>query len=175
MSEPVRLAGHGRRKDGADVTWTLAEGRRGRRWRETISHDGRLVHALLFETGPDRRFSHLELATPEGLATLHPEGDGTLHGNVVRGGRGVAHVVGLPYGADASVIVAGSVMAAAALAWAEVGEGIRPVREVVVLDPGSLDLTVRPATDEDRLAIDAQGAPRLAGSSIWALEAEGRG
>jgi hypothetical protein len=174
MSEPVRLAGHGRRADGAHVVWTLAEGRRGRRWRETVSRDGRMLHALLFETGSDRRFTHLELATPDGLATLHPEGDGTLHGNVVRAGRGVAHVVGLPYAAETTVVVAGSVMAAAALAWAEAGEGTG-LREVVVLDPAGLDLTVRPATDEDRLAIDDRGAPRLDDGAVWALESEGRG
>jgi hypothetical protein len=174
MTGPVRLAGHGRRADGALVTWTLAEGVRGRRWREALSLDGRLLHALLFETGPDRRFSHLELATSDGLATLHPEGDGTLHGNVVRSAGGVAHIVGLPFAGDAAVTVAGSVVAAAALAWAETGDG-RAVRESVVLDPTTLDVTVRPAAPEDRLDIDEHGAPRLADGRRWALETDDRG
>jgi len=174
MSEPVRLAGQGRRADGALVTWTLAEGRRGRRWRESVSVDDRLVHALLFETGPDGRFTHLELAGPTGLATLHPEADGTLHGNVVRAASGVRHVVGLPLRAEATVVVAGSVMSGAALAWAEATR-TQGITEVVELDPMTLDLTVRPVTATDHRDTDPDGAPRLPDGDRWPLEAEGCG
>lgn len=166
MTEAVRLAGHGRRADGAEVDWTLSEGRRGRRWRETVVLDGVLLHGLLLETGPDRAFTHLELAGAAGLVTLHPEGDGTLHGNVV-GVGGVRHVVGLPFAAGGAITVAGSVVAGAALAWqATAWAG----GEVVVLDPASLDLVVRPLVVEDLTAIDADGAPRLDGGRIWPLE-----
>jgi hypothetical protein len=173
MTEPVRLAGHGRRDDGALVTWTLAEGRKGRRWREAISQDGRLLHALLFETGPDGRFTHLELASPAGLATLHPEGDGTLHGNVVAA-DGVRHVIGLRYPADAAVVVARSPLASAALAWAIAG-GL-DIERVVELDPATLALTERPLEPDDRAAIDASGAPiGFADGAMWPLETDGRG
>ena len=166
MTEPVRLAGHGRRADGAEVDWTLSEGRRGRRWRETVVVDGVLLHALLLETGPDRGFTHLELASAAGLATLHPEGDGTLHGNVV-GVSGVRHVVGLAFAAGGAITVAGSVVAGAALAWRATA---RAGDETVVMDPASLTLSVRPLVAEDLTAIDADGAPRLEGGRSWPLE-----
>ena len=173
MTEPVRLAGHGRREDGALVTWTLAEGRKGRRWREAVSLDGRLLHSVLFETGPDRRFTHLELATPAGLATLHPEGDGTLHGNVVAP-DGVRHVIGLLYPADAMALVAGSPLASAALAWAVAGDV--PIDRVVELDPATLGLTERALVASDLAAIDDLGAPvGLTQASTWPLETDGRG
>ena len=173
MTTPVRLAGHGRREDGALVTWTLAEGRKGRRWREAVSRDGRLLHTLLFETGPDRRFTHLELASPAGLATLHPEGDGTLHGNVVEA-DGVRHVVGLPYPVDATVVVGGAALASAALAW--MVEGGLTIERVVELDPATLHLIDRPLEPQDLIAIDADGAPAaLVDGASWPLETDRRG
>jgi hypothetical protein len=166
MTEPVRLAVHGRRADGAEVDWTLSEGRRGRRWREVVVLDGVPIHALLLETGPDRRFTHLELSSATGLATLHPEGDGTLHGNVVSE-SGVRHVVGLPFAEPGALTVAGSIVAGAALAW---GQGLGLDRSVVVLDPGGLDVIIRQLAADDLAAIDADGAPRLDGGRIWPLE-----
>ncbi len=167
MTGPVRLAGHGRRGDGAVVTWTVAEGTKGRRWREVVRLDGQVRYALLYETGPDRRFTHLELAGAAGLATLHPEGGGTLHGNVV-GADGVRHVVGLRYPAEATVIVSGSPITAAALGWARLG-GLE-VGVVVELDPLTLDLTERPLAPHEAAAVDAVGAPVLTDARIWPLE-----
>ncbi|HET7726371.1 MAG TPA: hypothetical protein VFK54_03510 [Candidatus Limnocylindrales bacterium] len=109
----MRRAGAGQDADGRLVWWSVAEGQRGRRWREAIVGGGGLVHSLLLETGPDRRFTHLELATPAGLLTLHPEPDGTLHGNAVTD-RGMRHVAGLAWDPDGLVILAGSTIAAAA-------------------------------------------------------------
>ena len=173
MTGPVRLAGHGRRDDGAVVTWTLAEGRKGRRWREAVALDGRLVHALLYETGPDRRFAHLELASGAGLVTLHPEGDGTLHGNLVAD-DGVRHVLGLPYPADATVLVAGSPLASAALAWA-LAAGVA-IERVVTLDPQALALTERAVAPTDVAEIGETGDPRsLLDARSWPLETDGRG
>jgi hypothetical protein len=118
MTDPTRVAGWGRLADGAEVTWTVAEGRRGRRWREVVADGTATRHALLLETGPDGWFSHLELARADGLWTFHPEPDGTLHGNhVVRGDVGVRHVAGWPfYGGDA-LLIDGSPIASAALVW----------------------------------------------------------
>lgn len=118
MSAPTRVAGWGRLADGSEVTWTVAEGRRGRRWREVVARGSATRHALLFESDPDGRFSHLELARADGLWTFHPETDGTLHGNhVARGEGGVRHVAGWPFGPDDALLVEGSLLAAAALAW----------------------------------------------------------
>jgi hypothetical protein len=122
MTGPTRVAGWGVAADGSEVTWTVAEGRRGRRWREVVSRDGAVVHALLLETGPDRRFSHLELARADGLWTFHPESNGTLHGNHVgRGGVDVRHVAGWQFAADDALLVEGSPISAAAIAWARAG------------------------------------------------------
>ncbi len=121
MTEPIRAAGRGIAADGAEVTWTVAEGRRGRRWREVVSQEGAVVHALLLETDPDGRFSHLELARADGLWTFHPETDGTLHGNHVGGGEGpdalVQHVAGWRFGPGDALFVAGSPLSLAAIAW----------------------------------------------------------
>ncbi len=118
MSGQVRMAGWGTAPDGSEVTWTIAEGRQGRRWRETVTRDGLMRHALLLETGPDRRFRHLELASAAGLWTFHPEPDGTLHGNHVSSAdRVVTHTVGLPFGPDDLLVIEGSVIAVAAIAW----------------------------------------------------------
>jgi hypothetical protein len=120
MTVPTRVAGWGELADGSIVTWTVAEGRQGRRWREVVARDGATVHALLFETDPDGRFSHLELARADGLWTFHPEVDGTLHGNhVAPGGTGdpVRHVKGWPFAAGDALLVEGSPIADAALLW----------------------------------------------------------
>src|SRR4051794_16907537 len=118
MTGPIRVAGWGRRDDGATVTWTVAEGRRGRRWREVVATGESVHHSLLLETAADGRVSHLELARAGGLWTFHPEGDGTLHGNAVERDRSeVRHVVSWPFGPDDAVLVAGSPLSAAAVAW----------------------------------------------------------
>jgi len=120
------MAGSGRAPDGSTVTWTVAEGSKGRRWREVVALGEATVQALLFETGRDRRFSHLELARADGLWTFHPEPDGTLHGNHVRPGDGdVEHVRGWSFGADDAVVVEGSPIALAALVWAR-ASGVAP-------------------------------------------------
>ena len=186
MSAPTRVAGWGRVPDGSVVTWTVAEGRRGRRWREVVARDGATVHGLLLETDPDGRFSHLELARADGLWTFHPEPDGTLHGNHVRPGEpGVRHVAGWPFAADDAVIVEGSAVGLAAVAWrwlATVREGatIDVAGVVIAVDGG---LAQRPAIRLERLSptrwlvggwaafdVDDAGLPILDGGSTGPLE-----
>jgi hypothetical protein len=179
----VRRAGSGRLPDGALVTWTVADGSKGRRWREAVSDASGIRHSLLFETAPDRRFSHLELSTPAGLLTLHPEGDGTLHGNVVDP-SGVRHVVGLPWEPDGLVDLEGSVVTAAACAWLLERERSGGAgAPAVVLGIGhalSLD-THRVAVARrwdgswgiagaSRFAADLDGLPVLADGLTWPLE-----
>jgi len=71
---------------GADATvlWSMAEGRRGRRWRATVRTPAGLIEDLLLEVGLDGRPGRLEVTTDHGVLTLHPEPDGrSAHGNVV--------------------------------------------------------------------------------------------
>ena len=67
------------------------------------------------------RFSHLELARADGLWTFHPETDGTLHGNHVGDEDGrdalVRHVAGWPFGPGDALLVVGSPISLAAIAW----------------------------------------------------------
>jgi hypothetical protein len=66
------------------LLWSIAEGRRGARWRGSTALDGTLRSDLLLEVDVDGRPTRLEIATPAGLLTLHPEPDGqSAHGNVV--------------------------------------------------------------------------------------------
>jgi hypothetical protein len=185
----VRRAGSGHLPGGRRMTWTVADGARGRRWRSISTHgDGRLEAVLLVETDPAGRLVKLELATGEGLLTLHPDGSPVrLHGNVVRA-SGVEHV-DLPW-SEAHALFAGAspvtaaVAVAGPLAGIGVGEGwTRPAVEV------GIDLRLRPATwrvartAERRwrllaadggpsLAVDLDddGIPTAADAASWPLE-----
>jgi hypothetical protein len=91
MSDAVRRAGKATLTDGIEVIWSVADGRRGRRWRVMTRRGGSIGFSLLLEVSPDGRPARLELATEAGLLTLHPEAAGMLHGNVVTG-TGVRHL-----------------------------------------------------------------------------------
>lgn len=183
---PVRRAGWGRDATGAEVWWTVADGRRGRRWRESVVRHGAIIHSLLLETDPERRFAHVELATPAGLLTLHPEGDGTLHGNAVRAG-GLEHVTGLTWSADGLVLVEGSSIACAAAMHAlSAARGRRDGWTTLVI---SLRLerslqevaVVQLAAELWRIAalppmpVDQDGIPELIEGRAWPLEESGTG
>jgi hypothetical protein len=180
----VRRAGFGHAPLGAAITWSVATGHRGRRWRESAEHAGALRHSMLLETSPEGRFLHLELSTPAGLLTLHPEGDGTLHGNAVLPG-GIRHVAGLPWERDGIVLVAGSPLALAAAAdllrrssSREVARHRRLVLRIsseLTLIAGAEDAArvddVRWRVGGDVLTADVNGLPLLEGGQAWALEA----
>jgi hypothetical protein len=86
----LRRGGRADLADGSQVTWSVADGRRGRRWRSAITRNGALSQALLLEVDAAGQPVRLELATIDGLLTLHPEPDGALHGNSVTAG-GIRH------------------------------------------------------------------------------------
>ncbi len=141
----VRRAGTGRLPGDRRLTWTVADGRRGRRWRAITTSGDRLLHGLLLEVAPDGTLAKLEVAAPGGLITLHPEADASmLHGNVVSA-AGIAHVA-LPWSpahilmVDASPVT-GAVAAARLGSRLGVGEGIS-VPAVEVSD----SLAIRQAT-----------------------------
>jgi hypothetical protein len=179
----LRAAGRGSTPSGDSVIWSVAEGRRGRRWREVRLEGRSIGHSLLLEIGADGRFAHLELSTPSGLLTLHPEGDGTLHGNAVVS-DGVEHVVGLPWEPDGFVLLAGSVVCrAAALPVLEgrisaVGSAALHAASI----PATLWVEMGPIRVErvdrhtwrfghDVVMVDERGLPALDGGEIWPLEA----
>jgi hypothetical protein len=123
------------------------------------------VSSLLLELDPDGHFSHLELATAAGLLTLHPEPDGTLHGNVVTA-DGISHVRGMPWTADGVIVVAGS-----AVCRAVAGSGRRVGDRITVFRIG-VDL----ALARDTLELtngEGDGLPVLSGARTWPLEEAG--
>jgi len=165
-AHPVRRAGQGRLPDGSLVVWSVATGRRGRRWREVRTSQDQVVSSLLFETDPAGRFAHLELSTAAGLLTLHPEPDGSLHGNVVVA-EGIRHVVGEPWSADGALVLEGSAIAVAAAgeripaAWIDLGLGLHHGRPPIDRVPG--------------VPLDADGLPKLADGATWPLERDEHG
>ncbi|HLO35059.1 MAG TPA: hypothetical protein VK194_03220, partial [Candidatus Deferrimicrobium sp.] len=179
----LRVGGRGRGADGASVVWSVAEGSRGRRWREVRNAGGAVATSLLLETDPAGQFAHLELATPSGLLTLHPEGDGTLHGHAIVS-DGVEHVEGLAWDADGIVLLDGSTvcrLAAAALLADVVAAGTSKAHLAVTIPP-TLWIEVKPVRvervdaatwrfgTEEPLAVDDRGLPSLRGGEIWPLE-----
>lgn len=166
MSDWLRRAGRGTLTDGTAVAWSVAEGRRGRRWREVRTGPEGVISSLLLETDPERRFAHIELATAAGLLTLHPEADGTLHGNIVAA-DGIRHVIGRPWPAGATLDVEGSAIAAAATAWsARAADGAAEPTVTVTLH---LDLVVGLAASAS-IATDDDGLPLLVDGASWPLE-----
>lgn len=186
MSAPTRVAGQGVGHDGSDVTWTVAEGRKGRRWREVISVGSAVVHALLLETDGHGRFTHLELARVDGLWTLHPEPDRTLHGNHVgRGEGGIRHFVGLSFEHEDVFIVEGSPISLAAAVYPRrasiIGGSSEDVPGVVVRVAGELDQvdsihierlsqTRWRVADGTPFEVDETGLPVLQGGQTRPLE-----
>ena len=162
---PLRRAGRGRLPDGSTVIWSVSEGSRGRRWREIRrTANGGLITSLLLETHPDGRFAHVELSTAAGLLTLHPEADGTLHGNVITA-AGIRHIEGLPWTPRSIVLVDGSVLAGAA-ALRTLVDGIADGVRI------SLELDVVETHESVSLEVDDDGLPMLDDAAAWPLEAE---
>jgi hypothetical protein len=179
----LRAGGRGTTPAGRSVVWSVAEGTRGRRWREVVRAGEGIAHSLLLETDPDGRFSHLELSTPSGLLTLHPESDGTLHGHAVVS-DGVEHVRGAAWEPDGIVVLEGSVVcvrAAARLLKPLVAPGTSRAQHAVSIPP-TLWLEVGPVrvqraagghwrlADQGAIELDPLGLPRLPGGEVWDLE-----
>ena len=162
---PLRRAGRGRLPDGSTVVWSVSEGSRGRRWREIRgTANGGLITSLLLETHPDGRFAHIELSTATGLLTLHPEADGTLHGNVITE-AGIRHIEGLPWTPRSIVLVDGSALGSAAALRTLVDGVAHGVRISLELDVVAIHEAISVEVDDD-------GLPMLADAAAWPLEAE---
>ena len=169
MTDWLRRAGRGLFPDGRTLLWSVAEGRRGRRWRSsTIDPDGRLVLALLYEESAEGRFTRLELVNATGMLTLHPESDGArVDGNVV----GVAGVrpISLPWAPDFVLIVPDSPIPEI-LTRRAIPTG-RKVSAALVI-AGDLSIRSDPslAGQGTGPAADDRGVPELTSPSEWALE-----
>jgi hypothetical protein len=163
----LRVAGTGRIPvDGTTVTWSVAEGHRGQRWREAVTRDGAVVHSLLLELDPEGRFAHAEITTPAGLLTLHPEGDGTIHGNAITT-AGITHVRGLPWGTEDVVVIDGSVVSSAVAGHWQLARGLDDLGVLRV----SPDLSLaRERGTLEHASVDSRGLPLLDESHQWPLE-----
>jgi len=185
----LRRGGRGRLADGSLLVWSVAEGARGRRWRAATTRGGILALGLLLEVGTDGRPKRLELTSPAGLLTLHPEPDlRSAHGNVVAT-DGVRHLA-LPFSPEHAFAVGDDpILTAVALhrLAEEVGVGEERDIPVVAIDP---DLAVAEAVrrivrqsastwqvGEGRatrfLELDGRGIPTAIPSGReWPLEAD---
>jgi hypothetical protein len=143
-------------------------------------------HALLFETDANGWFSHLELARADGLWTFHPEPDGTLHGNHVAAGEtGIRHIAGWPFHQGDALLIEGSPIAFAALAWslrtAEAGSVLEvaaveirrngELAQVPTIAVERLDHRRWRVGEESSFEVDADGLPVLASGERQPLEA----
>ncbi|MFN8628985.1 MAG: hypothetical protein U0838_01285 [Chloroflexota bacterium] len=156
----------------------------------TTHGDGRMEAALLVETAGDGRLTKLELATGEGLLTLHPDGDPLrLHGNVVRS-SGIDHI-SLPWSPEHLLVAGASPLTAAiavagAAARVGVGEGSKFPAVAVGIDLRPQPSTWHVAHTADRrwrilaadggaslvLETDADGLPTADDAALWPLEIE---
>jgi hypothetical protein len=136
VSEPLRRGGRGILPDGARISWSVAEGTRGRRWRAVTVVDGRAVRGLLLELDQAGRPTRLEVTAADGLLTLHPgPADDGLHGNVVRP-AGVDHLA-FAWTPEHVLFVEGLPLVAAAAVHrlaAQAGVGEAHDRPAVVVD-----------------------------------------
>jgi hypothetical protein len=173
------------------LLWSVAEGRRGRRWRWSLQRAGSIEHAVLLELDPAGRPTRLEATSASGLLTLHPElAEGGLHGNLVTP-NGVEHL-SLPWLPDAVVDVVDGFGPFALVA--AVGEGLS-VGEAIEVPTVTVDRFLRPVPGRARLArlaertwslepgsppglrrsawsgsLDGAGRPLVEGGRVWPLE-----
>ena len=118
--------------------------------------------SLLLELDRAGRFSHLELSTAAGLLTLHPEADGTLHGNAVSS-KGIEHIRGLPWSSETHIALEGSPVCAAIAASHGAGQ-----TEALRI---GLDLSLSSGrVPADPREANANGLPNLANGTSWPLE-----
>lgn len=180
MSAMVRRAGRSMLADGTQVVWSVADGRRGRRWRAVTMRDGALISALLLEVGVDGRPARLELATDAGLLTLHPEASGSLHGNTVTV-DGVRHLT-FAWSVEHELEIDGLPIASAVTARRLAGSTAMGEGKTVPVVAVAADLSVREGArhyvrvGDATWRIEGEGDPRTLtidehGLPVWSAEA----
>ena len=151
------------------LIWSVAEGRRGQRWRSsTLSPQGHLDLALLIEVDTDGRFGRLELTNSNGILTLHPEPDRIrVDGNIVSE-RGVVPI-SLAWGPEHILWVHDSPIAEILTGRAAVISG--GVRTGLVIDATlAVAQATRAMEEGSGPPADERGVPELNGSLEWDLE-----
>lgn len=183
----VRRGGVGGLGGEGRVVWSVADGTRGRRWREALIRDDTVVRSCLFEVDRGGRWVRLEMTSRHGLLTLHPEPDlRHVHGNVV-GRDGVRHIA-VGWSPDHALLVTGSPASAAILVARlarDVGDGERRDVPLLAVDdrllPETIVVTVsrmgargwvidRDGKDAWRFELDDDGVPVLGTAGSWPLE-----
>ena len=186
MKGSARIAAHEHDSRDRDVVWTVADGRQGRRWRELAVDPAGVARSLMLETDSQGSWLRLEISSPDGLLTLHPESDGSIHGNIASR-TGVRHI-DLGKVKPPRLDVPGSLVAEAALCWVltrqvKLAER-RAITVVSVAEPlsvGLVEITVERRTtatwelrDGDRrrlVELDEAGLPVAhVGAQHWPLE-----
>ena len=143
---------------GRSITWSVAEGRRGRRWRwSVVERGGSFVAGHTVEVDPDGRFVRLESMGVSGLLSLHREADASVHGNRVSD-RGVDHIE-IP--AAPELVIVGSDPIGLAAAVGGLGSA-NPLARAAVLEVGD-DLGVRVV----------EGSIRRSAARSWQLDVGG--
>lgn len=148
----LRRAGRLDAGGGETVLWSVAEGRRGRRWRSLrLDALGAVVADLLLETDPAGSWTRLELATAAGLLTLHPDPDGRrVHGNVVTE-RGVV-ALAYAWSSGHCLVVRGEPVAETVLGADRPEDGLSPALVVdAALAPVVVEAIRRPRRPKEGL------------------------
>ncbi len=172
------------------LTWSVADGSRGRRWRAVSTADGAITHALLLEVDLAGRPARLELTTPAGMLTLHPSADQReLHGNVVGlAGEGVRPLA-LGWDSERELDVVDRPLAIAVglrrrrpsvpvgqaidIDVVAIGPGLEfttIVRQVERLEDGLWRIRGTGGAADRRISLTPDGLP--AGGTRWALETD---
>ena len=155
----LRRAGTGTLPDDRLVTWSVAEGTRGRRWRWTVVSPAGLRHAGLVELDRDGRFGRLELEVAHGMLTLHPDPDRrTAHGNLVRPGG--VDPVEVAWSDDDGLAIEDDPFGSAVGGWRGRGWVVGP----------DLQLGREEGGHTQALDLDERGIPRLDDAREWPLE-----
>lgn len=190
MTGSLRVGGRALLADGETLVWSVAEGSRGRRWREAIIDGAGLRRSLLLEVSLAGVATRLEMTTRAGLLTLHPSDAGReLHGNVVTA-TGIRHLR-FDWSGEHELYVSGSPAAAsvvlqrlAGIVGAGEGRQVLVVRVDDILEPrpGAWHAT-RTATDtwqlrdsagpeENTVRLDDDGIAVEPDAERWPLELE---
>ena len=185
------MAGELTLADGATLTWSVADGTRGRRWRAVARVEGSITHAALLEVDLAGRPARLELTTPEGMLTLHPSADqAAMHGNIVQSDGWGVKALPLGWDPERELDIVGRPLALGIglhRRRASVPVGATIEIDVVVIGPGlSIHTTKRrverqsetawrvqalSSEEPDRLfRLDTDGLPQ--GGVRWPLEAD---
>lgn len=163
------------------IAWSVAEGSRGRRWRAIATRGGSvaesaLLQAVLLEIDPAGRITRLELTTPAGMLTLHPEPDEReIHGNVVAADSSVRPLA-FAWSVDHEIEIVGRPIATAIALHRRrelVPVGAHALMPVLSID-GSLGVEVgeRQVT---RLGLDRWSVSDASGAPVGELVVDARG